>query len=182
VARRTEMNCEDACRKARVPLLLSSSTKAGLDIKWNDPEQKDGTIERLIAQLGKLNDWLDRNRLAAEEPLKPSIEALAQVRQQRLGNEEWPRTLAPRRRRGRRVSIVDPHMRHGRKSNSKRFDGYKHRLFGNELMDWYASLARRLPRGQRRPLIALGCSTKTSLSRYPVRSSEPRSSLDAVGV
>jgi len=128
VARLTEMSSEAVCRKAGIPLLLSSSIKAGLDINWNDPEQKDEAIERLTAQLCKLNDWLDRNRLAAEEPLKPYIEALAQVRTQDLETENGRVRLRRGVAEDRRVSIEDPDMRHGRKSKSKRFNGYKQHL------------------------------------------------------
>jgi hypothetical protein len=107
---------------------LSSSIKAGLDINWNDPVQKDEAIERLAAQLAKLNDWLDEKELAIEEPLKPYIEALSQVRKQDLEVENG----CVRLRRGvaedRRVSIEDPDMRHGRKSKSKRFNGYKQHI------------------------------------------------------
>ncbi len=127
-ARLTDSTSEEICRKARIPLLLSSSIKAGLDINWNDPEQKDEAIEKLAAQLTSLNDWLDKHNLATEEPLKPYIEALAQVRKQDLEIEKG----CVRLRRGvaedRRVSIEDPDMRHGRKSKSKRFNGYKQHL------------------------------------------------------
>jgi len=119
-AKLTGSSSEEICRKAGVPLLLSSSIKAGLDINWNDPEQKDQAIEKLTAQLTRLNDWLDKKELTIEEPLKPYIEALAQVRKQDLEVSNG----CVRLRRGvaedRRVSIEDPDMRHGRKSKNKR--------------------------------------------------------------
>src|SRR5258708_30241383 len=86
-AKLTDSTGEEICRKAGVPLLLSSSIKAGLDINWNDPIQKDEAIERLAGQLARLNDWLDKKELAIEEPLKPYIEALSQVRKQDLEGE-----------------------------------------------------------------------------------------------
>jgi hypothetical protein len=119
---------EQICLKAGIPLLLSSSIKAGLDINWSDPEQKDEAIETLSAQLTSLNDWLDEHNLATEEPLKPYLEALSQVRKQDLevskGRVQLRRGVAE----DRRVSIEDPDMRHGRKSKSKRFNGYKQHL------------------------------------------------------
>ncbi len=124
-ARLTGSTVEEICRKAKVPLLLSSSIKAGLDINWNDPVQKDEAIERLAAQLAKLNDWLDKKELAIEEPLKPYIEALSQVRKQDLEVENGRVRLRRGVAEDRRVSIEDPDMRHGRKSKSKRFNGYK---------------------------------------------------------
>ena len=127
-AKLTNSTSEEICRKAKIPLLLSSSIKAGLDINWSDPEQKDAAIDKLAAQLVSLNDWLDKHQLAMEEPLKPYLEALSQVRKQDLEVEKG----CVRLRRGvaedRRVSIEDPDMRHGRKSKSKRFNGYKQHI------------------------------------------------------
>jgi hypothetical protein len=122
------MTSEEICRKAGIPLLLSSSIKAALDINWNDPEKKDEAIERLTAQLVSLNDWLDRQQLTIEEPLKPYIEALSEVRKQDLemckGRVRLRRGVAE----NRRVSIEDPDMRHGRKTKSKRFNGFKQHI------------------------------------------------------
>ena len=126
VAKLTNWTSEQVCRKAGIPLLLASSIKAGLDINWNDREQKDEAIERLSTQLTSLNEWLDKNELATEEPLKPYIEALSQVRNQDLelsgGHVRLLRGVAA----DRRISIEDPDMRHGRKS--KRFNGYKQHI------------------------------------------------------
>ena len=117
---------EDICRAAGIPLLLSSSIKAGLDINWSDPEDKDEAIEVLARQVTSLHAWTEKNQLSLEEPLRPYIEALVQVRKQDLEETAAGRVLI---RQGvaedRRVSIEDPEMRHGRKSKSKRFNGYK---------------------------------------------------------
>jgi len=127
-AKLTDSTSEEICRKAGVPLLLSSSIKAGLDINWNDPVQKDEAIERLAAQLARLNDWLDKKELAIEEPLKPYIEALSQVRKQDLEVENGRVRLRRGVAEDRRVSIEDPDMRHGRKSKNKRFNEYKQHI------------------------------------------------------
>jgi hypothetical protein len=122
----TGMSMGEVCLKAGIPLLLASSIKAGLDINWNDPEQKDQAIDVLAGQLTSLNDWLEKHQLAKREPLKPYVEALAEVRKQDLEEAADGRVQI---RRGvaedRRVSIEDAEMRHGRKSKSKRFNGYK---------------------------------------------------------
>lgn len=127
-AKLTNLTIEQVCRKAGIPLLLSSSIKAGLDINWNDPEQKDQAIETLVAQLVSLNDWLDKHALAAEEPLKPYIEALSQVRKQDLEVSEDRVQLRRGVAEDRRISIEDSDMRHGRKSKSKLFNGYKQHI------------------------------------------------------
>ncbi len=127
-AKLTDSTSEEICRRARIPLLLSSSIKAGLDINWSDPEQKDAAIDKLATQLVSLNDWLDKHQLAMEEPLKPYIEALSQVRKQDLEVEKGRVRLRRGVAEDRRVSIEDPDMRHGRKSKSKRFNGYKQHI------------------------------------------------------
>ena len=120
---------EDICRAAGIPLLLHSSIKAGLDINWSDPEEKDKAIDVLAGQVASLHAWIEKNQLSIEEPLRPYIEALVQVREQNLEEAEDGRM---RIREGvahdRRVSIEDAEMRHGRKSKSKRFNGYKEHI------------------------------------------------------
>jgi hypothetical protein len=63
------------------------------------------------------------------EPLRPYIDTLTQVRAQDL---EVSPDGATRIRQGvardRRISVEDSEMRHGRKSRSKRFDGYKEHI------------------------------------------------------
>lgn len=120
---------QDVCKEAGIPLLLHSSIKAGLDINWSDPEQKDVGIDILTAQIASLHSWIERKELILEEPLRPYIEALAQVYNQDLeetrnGNVRIRQGVAP----DRRVSIEDSDMRHGRKSKSKRFNGYKEHI------------------------------------------------------
>jgi Transposase DDE domain len=65
-------------------------------------------------------------QLETERPLQRYIEAIAQIRAQDTEQDEKGRT---RIKQGvaedRRVSLEEPEMRHGRKSKSKRFNGYK---------------------------------------------------------
>ncbi|MBN4050342.1 transposase [Desulfobulbus sp. AH-315-M07] len=121
---------EVICKRARVPLLMASSIKAGLDINWSDPRQKATAIEIVERQVSSLQRWVERNLDRYDtEPLRPYIEAITVVRDQDL--EPTP-TGDVAIRQGvaadRRISIEDPEMRHGRKSRSKRFDGYKEHI------------------------------------------------------
>jgi hypothetical protein len=124
-----EVSKEQACHEAGTPLLLTPSVKAGLDVDWNDPAQKAEAVEILCAQMTSLCEWIDKKRLAAEEPLKRYFDALVQIQEQDL---EIGRDGSAKIRQGvaedRRVSIEDPEMRHGRKSKSKRFNGYKEHI------------------------------------------------------
>lgn len=124
-----EVSKEDICRECRAPLLLSSSVKAGLDLDWNDAEEKAEAVEILCAQLTSLCEWIETKHLANEEPLKRYFDALAQIQEQDLeiaddGSVKIRQGVAE----DRRVSIEDPEMRHGRKSKSKRFNGYKEHI------------------------------------------------------
>ena len=113
------------CHAAGIPLLLHPSIKAGLDIDWRDPLQKDAALEMLVQQVTSLNGWLEETQLSMQEPLRPYIKAIAQVHEQDLeeaaGKVRLRQGVAP----DRRISIEDSEMRHGRKSKTKRFDGYK---------------------------------------------------------
>jgi hypothetical protein len=123
---------EQVCARAGIPLLLESSIKRALDIDWNDTVAKAEAISRFSRQLDALQEWIAR-RLAEEigrPPLKESLETLVQIRTQDL--EPDPQGGAVRVREGvaadRRVSIADQDMRHGRKSKSKRFNGFKRHI------------------------------------------------------
>lgn len=123
---------EKVCREAGIPLLLETSVKKALDIDWNDAVEKVDAIKTLTMQLDSLELWLKR-RLPEERtqpPLKDHIETLGQIRSQDL--EPDPNGGGQRIRDGvaedRRVSVEDAEMRHGRKSKSKRFNGFKRHL------------------------------------------------------
>ena len=132
---------ERVCKEARIPLLAESSVKKALDYTWSDPEDKADAVALLVTQLTFLERWIQK-RLPEElsrPPLSEHIETLHQIMNQDLepdpsgggggrgGDDEKLRIrqgVAP----DRRVSIEDKQMRHGRKSKSKRFNGYKRHL------------------------------------------------------
>ena len=124
---------EKVATAAGIPVLLESSVKKGLDLEWSDPDAKAGAIDTLSRQIESLEAWL-REKLPEETktpPLKEHVDTLAQIRTQDL--EPDPSGGGKTRiRQGvaaeRRVSIEDPEMRHGRKSKSKRFNGYKRHI------------------------------------------------------
>jgi Transposase domain (DUF772)/Transposase DDE domain len=120
------------CREARSPLLAGSSVKKALDLDWSSPAQKASAVKSLAIQLENLKDWI-ASQLAEEmkkPPLKDEIDTLAQLMSQDLepdpggGGVKIREGVAP----DRRVSVEDREMRHGRKSKSKRFNGYKRHI------------------------------------------------------
>jgi hypothetical protein len=122
---------ERVCRQAGIPLLVESSIKRALDIDWNDAVEKTEAINTFLRQLDSLHAWIARQLpgALAKPPLKESVETLVQIRTQDL--EPDPAGGA-RIREGvaedRRVSIADTEMRHGRKTKSKRFNGFKRHI------------------------------------------------------
>src|SRR5262249_55418533 len=123
---------ERVAKEAGIPVLLEASVKVALDLEWSTPDAKSEAINILVKQLDSLDTWL-RNKLPEEmsrPPLKDHVETLAQIRGQDL--EPDPSGGGTRIRQGvapdRRVSIEDPEMRHGRKSKTKLFHGYKRHI------------------------------------------------------
>jgi hypothetical protein len=111
-------------------LLLDSSIKAALDVDWTDAEQKADAMEHLLDAIESLETFV-RERLpdyAGAPPLAEHLATLARLRDQNI-DPEPPDGGGPGVRDGvapdRTVSLSDPDMRHGRKSRSRTFNGYK---------------------------------------------------------
>jgi hypothetical protein len=129
VSKITERPVEEICRKAGIPLLLSPSVKAGLDIDWSDSRQKATAIQIVEQQVGSLTRWVERHLDdGVEAPLRPLLEAITTIRDQDLEKGKDGVQIREGVARDRRISIEDDEMRHGRKSRSKRFDGYKEHI------------------------------------------------------
>jgi hypothetical protein len=130
VSKITDRAPGEICRLAGIPLLLAPSIKAGLDIDWSDPRQKVTAVAIVERQVSSLQRWVDQHLDDfVEAPLRPYLDAITRVREQDLERSEDGDI---RIRQGvavdRRISIEDAEMRHGRKSRSKRFDGYKEHI------------------------------------------------------
>src|SRR2546426_2453996 len=123
---------EQVASEAGIPVLLGSSIKEALDVQWSDPGQKEAALQEFVSQLDSLERWLLQQLPAesAKPPLREAVDVLRQLRAQDL--EPDPGGGGARIREGvapdRRVSVEDPEMRHGRKSKSKLFNGYKRHL------------------------------------------------------
>ena len=124
---------ERVCREAGIPLLLESSVKKGLDLDWSDSDEKATAIPALIEQLASLERWVAAR--LPEELSRPPLDEKIATLHQIIGQDLEPDPSGNgqlRIRQGvaedRRVSIEDAEMRHGRKTKSKRFNGYKRHL------------------------------------------------------
>lgn len=134
IAKLLGWNEQRVCRDAGSPLLLESSVKKALDLDWSDPDKKATAIPILIKQLTSLERWATA-QLPDEVKRSPLVEhfaTLRQIREQDLEPDPGGGNDSLRIRHGvaedRRVSIEDDEMRHGRKTKSKRFNGFKRHL------------------------------------------------------
>jgi hypothetical protein len=113
---------------AGVTLLGAPSLKAALDIDWHDPAAQTDALARLLAEVDRVEAWVAAHVPVAEAPpVQAALGALRRVLTQDL--EPDPTTGQRRIRRGvaadRMPSLGDPEMRHGRKTRTKLFTGYK---------------------------------------------------------
>ena len=127
-ARTLKVPREQVLRDAGVTLLGASSLKATLDIDWGDPLAQTDALARLLAEVDRLEQWVATQVPVAEAPpVQAALQALRRVVTQDL--EPDPTTGQRRIRRGvaaeRMPSLGDPEMRHGRKTRTRPFSGYK---------------------------------------------------------
>ncbi len=123
------LTMQEVADKAGTPIVLASSIKAGLDLDWDDPNARKEGLHKLLKQVDALAAWLqvEMAHELNDPPLKDDWQTLQRLIAQ--DTEPDPDGDGIRIRRGvardRQISVSDPDMRHGRKSKSKLFNGYK---------------------------------------------------------
>jgi hypothetical protein len=116
----------EVAEEAGAEVVCATSLKAALDLDWDDPEERAQALVRVLDALDGVEEYLDGG--AGEEKTTPAgIESARRVRAQDVEEEDTdgPPSLRRTVARERQVSVEDPEMRHGRKSRSRRFEGYK---------------------------------------------------------
>jgi hypothetical protein len=126
VATLLQCSAEDICRKARIPVLLHSSVKAGLDRDWTTSWATNDAVTELVKQVRNLQRWVHRQlpEDLDQEPLKGSLATLDRILDQDIepdpdGGSRIRKGVA----KDRQISVRDPEMRHGRKSKSQTIKG-----------------------------------------------------------
>jgi hypothetical protein len=131
VAQLLDWEVERVCREAGIPLLLHKSVKRALDRDWSDQWEKAEAIDVVARQVLSLERWIDAtlSEEAGRPPLEHLLSTLRKIMDQDLDPNPGGGGKRFRIREGvaedRQISIEDGEMRHGRKSKSKRIDGYK---------------------------------------------------------
>ena len=106
--------------QAGAPQLAASSLKAALDLDWDDPAAREAALAQVLGLLDQVEAFTAGQGAAAAP-----VAVARQVRDQDVDLSGPAPSLRRGVARDRRISVEDPDMRHGRKSRSVLFDGYK---------------------------------------------------------
>jgi hypothetical protein len=130
LAKIADVKEEQIISEAGLLLLQGTSIKAALDIDWDDHDARSEALQRLVGEAQALLDWA-RAR-APDAMRKREVEEAATLLERVLGQDTEPDPDRPKRVRIRKgvaedrvCSVGDPEMRHGRKTRSQAFSGYK---------------------------------------------------------
>jgi transposase len=126
MARQQGWGLADMAEKADLPMLGGTSLKAALDLDWDQPASRTSALSTVLHALTTLETYISDEAVAAAD-VQECLEAARQVRDQDVVFDavDGTPTLKQGVAKDRRISIEDAEMRHGRKSRSRRFDGYK---------------------------------------------------------
>jgi hypothetical protein len=131
-ANRLGKSVEEVAIAAGIPVVATSSIKAGLDIDWDDPNARRNGLTALLSQVESLAVWLEKElgNEIANPPLSDEMAALMALIDQ--DTEPDPdgggRVVKEGVAKDRVISLGDKDMRHGRKSKRQRIDGYKRHI------------------------------------------------------
>ena len=145
-ARLKHIPVEQLASDWQLPLLLSKSVKGHYRIDWSDPAQRSEVIEGVAEDVVRVVERIrsDVESLASKhrKDLLRRCSLLLRVVEQDLETDETGRLVVARRvAKDRIVSLTDPHARHGRKSKSQTFNGFKLHLVGDLVSGLIASIA-----------------------------------------
>src|SRR4028118_630410 len=112
------------------PILNSSSLKTALDLNWDNPVERQNALFIILNSLNSVEKWMQNQSNCDEfEAAQDTLDVARVIESQNvtLDSQGVP-TLAKGVAKERRISIEDADRRHGRKSRSKKIDGYKRHI------------------------------------------------------
>ena len=129
IAKKSHQELGRIAEEAGAEFVAKSSLKAALDLDWDDPSARVQALTTILQALNQVEAWVAEQSYEDESTTELVEKSLASGRQIEQQDVEIGADGCPKLRRGvapnRRISIEDDQMRHGRKSRSQRFDGYK---------------------------------------------------------
>lgn len=136
---------EVIAEKWDIQWMSAPSIKGAFEIDWKDNDER----EQLITQLGEkavgivetVRGGLEEVRRGKRKKLLKLCRRLMKVVEQNLeGNGQGGLRIAQKVAEDRLVSFTDPEARHGRKSSSRKFNGFKLHLLGDAVSGLIVSL------------------------------------------
>jgi hypothetical protein len=127
-------------------LLMAKSTKGAFSIDWRDAVARSGVVTELAQQVLQVGEFLYENigrvkRGKRKRLIKRCLHLLKVVRDDIKQDEQGRWEIARHVSRDRLVSLTDPEARHGRKSKSKTFKGFKLHILGDVVSGLIMSLS-----------------------------------------
>jgi hypothetical protein len=113
---------------AGADVLSGSSLKAALNLDWDDPVARAHALQVILTTLAAVEAYTTTQAVADKprETVDASLAVAHQVQSQDVTtNAQGQPVLRDGVAKDRRISVEDADMRHGRKSQSRLFDGYK---------------------------------------------------------
>ncbi|MEG4912677.1 IS1182 family transposase [Microcoleus sp. B7-D4] len=127
IARQQGRGLTEMADEVGAPILKSSSLKTALDLNWDDPIERQNALSIILNSLDSVEEWMQCQSDCDEiEVAQETLDIARFIESQNvtLDSQGTP-ILTKGVAKDRRISIEDPDMRHGRKSRSKKIDGYK---------------------------------------------------------
>lgn len=134
VAEEATMTADTLAAELELSVVGATSIKAALDVDWRLPAARTTALRALLDQFDRLRGWIKGHLDQAIVEQPPVSDQLALV-EQLIAQDTEPDPEGPQPGEARRiregvtadrlVSLSDRDMRHGRKSTTKTFNGYK---------------------------------------------------------
>lgn len=146
-ANATRSTVAEVAAEWEMPFLAEKSTKGGFRIDWHDVDARAGVTHQLAEHVVRIVSSL---RSAASQAIRAAIRKrvlrkcryLLRVVAQDLEPGDGGRMVVARKVAANRlVSLTDPQARHGRKSKSQTFEGFKVHVLGDVVSGLLLSLS-----------------------------------------
>ncbi|MEG5176339.1 IS1182 family transposase [Microcoleus sp. B3-D7] len=132
IAKSTQQDVGTIATQAGAEIVAASSLKKALDLDWDDPSAREHALTTILQALHQVESWIESQSDLTQktaESVKSSLASAKEIEKQDIerrddGSPKLRQGVAP----NRRIAIEDPDMKHGRKSRSKKFDGYKRHI------------------------------------------------------
>lgn len=132
IAESNQDSLENVASSFGADIVAKTSLKASLDLDWDVPEVRNLALSNILQTLNSVESQIKQKTDLNDSTAQQVQSNLAIARQIETQDVEEAADGSPKLRQGvakdRRISIEDEDMRHGRKSRSQKFDGFKRHI------------------------------------------------------